>query len=61
VLAQLSAGDGVCHAVQFRARGLRRANLKRLLADPKVLKLFHFRALRRGDVPRHLGVLTKPI
>jgi len=35
-LAQLSAGDGVCHAVQFTAREYAAPNLKRLLADPSV-------------------------
>ncbi len=41
-LAQLSAGDGVAHLVQFRPGHYDAPNLKRLLADPKVLKLFHF-------------------
>ena len=41
-LAQLSAGDGDAHLVQFRPGHYDAPNLKRLLADPKVLKLFHF-------------------
>ena len=41
-LAQLSSGDGVCHAVQFAAGSYAAPNLKKLLADPKVTKLFHF-------------------
>ena len=32
-LAQLSAGDGVCHAVQFKAGEYAAPNLKRLLGD----------------------------
>lgn len=52
-LVQLSAGDGNCHLVQIPAEGRNAPNLKRLLADPKVLKLFHFArfdvaALRNG-------------
>src|ERR1700759_4751573 len=35
-LAQLSAGDGVCHAVQFAADQYGATNLKKLLADAKV-------------------------
>ena len=41
-LVQLSSGDGNAHLVQI-ARGQKTApNLERMLADPKVLKLFHF-------------------
>ena len=41
-LVQLSSGDGNAELVQI-ARGQKRApNLERLLADPKILKLFHF-------------------
>ena len=35
-LAQLSAGDGVCHAVQFEAGHYNAPNLKRLLTDPAI-------------------------
>ena len=41
-LLQLSAGDGECHLVQFAAGQYAAPNLRRLLADPAVLKLFHF-------------------
>ena len=41
-LVQLSSGDGDAHLVQI-AKGKHDApNLKKLLADPEVLKLFHF-------------------
>ena len=41
-LVQLSRGDGDAELVQI-VRGQKRApNLERLLADPKVLKIFHF-------------------
>jgi ribonuclease D len=60
-LAQMSSGDGVCHAVQFEPGAYGAPNLKRMLTDPKTLKLFHF---ARFDVTmfRHcLGVTTAPI
>jgi ribonuclease D len=60
-LAQMTGGDGVCHMVQFAAGQYAASNLKRMLADPKVLKLFHF---ARFDVAmfRHwLGVDCKPV
>ena len=41
-LIQLSAGDGVCHLVQFQDAGYEAPNLKALLADAGVTKLFHF-------------------
>jgi ribonuclease D len=60
-LVQLSAGDGVCHAVQFERGAYAAPNLKRLLADPKVLKLFHFARFDVAMFQRYLGVVTKPI
>lgn len=60
-LVQLSSGDGVCHAVQFEAGRYAAPNLKRMLADPKVLKLFHFGRFDMAMFKRWLGVDTKPV
>jgi ribonuclease D len=60
-LAQLSAGDGVCHAVQFAAGSYDAPNLKRMLADPKVVKLFHFARFDIAMFRRWLGVDCKPV
>ena len=60
-LAQLSAGDGVCHAVQFAAGEYAAPNLKKLLADTSVTKLFHFARFDVGMFRRYLGVDCKPI
>ncbi|MDE2499591.1 MAG: ribonuclease D [Alphaproteobacteria bacterium] len=60
-LVQLSAGDGVCHAVQFERGAYAAPNLKRMLADPQVLKLFHFARFDMAMFKRHLGVDTKPV
>ena len=60
-LAQLSAGDGVCHAVQFASGNYAAPNLKRLLADPKVTKLFHFARFDIAMFERYLGVVTTPV
>ncbi|WOI52901.1 ribonuclease H-like domain-containing protein [Parvularcula sp. LCG005] len=61
-VVQLSAGDGDAHLVQFSGDDYDKAkNLKALLADENVLKIFHF---ARFDVAvfRHwLGVVTTPI
>jgi len=60
-LAQLSAGDGVCHAVQFAVGQYAAPNLKKLLADPKVTKLFHFARFDIAMFRRYLGVDCKPV
>jgi len=60
-LVQLSAGDGVCHAVQFAPGAFDAPNLKKLLTDPAVLKLFHFARFDVAMFQRYLGVSTAPI
>jgi len=60
-LAQLSSGDGVCHAVQFAAGRYEAPNLKRLLADPGVTKLFHFARFDVAMFQRYLGVRVQPL
>jgi len=60
-LAQLSAGDGICHAVQFAAGRYEAPNLKRLLADPGVTKLFHFARFDVAMFQRYLGVRVQPL
>jgi ribonuclease D len=60
-LAQLSSGDGVCHAVQFAAGDYAAPNLKRMLADPGVTKLFHFARFDVTMFRRYLGVRVQPV
>ena len=60
-LAQMSSGDGVCHLVRFEAGQYDAPNLKRMLADPKVLKLFHFARFDIAMFRRWLGVEVKPV
>ena len=60
-LAQLSGGDGVCHAVQFAKGDYAAPNLKRLLADPGTTKLFHFARFDVAMFRRWLGVECAPI
>lgn len=60
-LVQLSSGDGNAHLVQI-ARGQRRApNLERLLADPAVLKLFHFGRFDIAVMKAAFGVTAAPV
>ena len=60
-LAQLSAGDGVCHAVQFAADSYAAPNLKKLLTDARVTKLFHFARFDVAMFQKYLGVECKPV
>ncbi len=60
-LAQLSSGDGVCHAVQFAAGSYAAPNLKKMLVDPNVTKLFHFARFDIGMFRRYLNVECKPV
>ncbi|HEX7967290.1 MAG TPA: ribonuclease D [Stellaceae bacterium] len=60
-LVQLSAGDGVCHLVQFAPGAYDAPRLKALLADPAVLKIFHFARFDVAMLQHYLGVLPQPI
>ena len=60
-LVQMSAGDGDAHLVQI-AQGQREApNLTRMLADPAVLKLFHFGRFDIAALENAFGVVTAPV
>jgi ribonuclease D len=60
-LVQLSRGDGSADLVQIARGQTRAANLERLLADPKVLKLFHFARFDLGVLAQTFGVFTAPV
>ena len=60
-VVQLSAGDGDAHVVQLTRPGYDAPNLKRLLTDPAVLKLFHFGRFDIAMFALHLGVSTAPV
>src|SRR3984885_13125010 len=60
-VVQLSAGDGDAHVVRLRRPAYDAPNLKRLLTDPAVLKIFHFGRFDIAMFLLHLGVLTGPV
>lgn len=58
---QMSSGDGNAHLVQV-AKGQREApNLCRMLADPNVLKLFHFGRFDIAAMYHAFGALAAPV
>ncbi len=60
-LVQLSAGDGNAHLVQIPKGPAKAPRLAALLADPKVLKLFHFGRFDIAVLEHALGVRCEPV
>jgi len=64
-LVQLSAGDGHCHLVRIpvtpQGTLVAAPNLKRLLSDARVIKLFHFARFDIASLKHALGVMAQPI
>ena len=60
-LVQLSSGDENAHLVQLDRTTYDAPNLKALLADPDVLKIFHFARFDIGVLKTWLGADTAPV
>ena len=60
-VVQLSAGDGNAHIVQLDRGTYHAPNLRALMANPDVLKIFHFARFDVAMLQRYLGVVTTPV
>lgn len=61
-LLQISDGNGDEHLVRFAPGSAYHApNLKRILADPARLKLFHFARFDLAAIEHYLGVIAAPL
>jgi ribonuclease D len=60
-VVQLSSGDGDAHLVKFDGADYSAPNLKKMLADPDVLKLFHFGRFDIAVMDAYLGVRCAPV
>jgi ribonuclease D len=60
-LIQLSSGDGNAHLVQFEKNNYDAPNLKKLLSNPKTLKLFHFARFDVAIIKKYLKVECNPL
>jgi ribonuclease D len=60
-VVQLCGPDGEAHVVQLARPAYEAPNLKALLADPAVLKIFHFGRFDIAMFQLHLGVVTAPV
>mgnify|MGYP003134605049 FL=1 len=60
-VVQISAGDGDAHLVQLDRSTYDAPNLKALLTNPAVTKIFHFGRFDIAMFHLHLGVMTAPV
>ncbi len=60
-VVQVSGGDGVCHLVQFPGGDYAAPNLKALMTDPAVTKIFHFARFDVAIMKRWLGIVCQPV
>jgi ribonuclease D len=60
-VVQLSPGDGSADVVQIPVGGSDAPNLKQLLSNPAVLKIFHFARFDLVALRKGLGVMPDPV
>ena len=60
-VVQLSSGDGTADVVQIPSGHVDAPNLKRLLADPAVTKIFHFARFDLAVLFHTFGVMPQPV
>jgi len=60
-VVQLSPGDGSADVVQIPRGPLEAPNLKRLLADPGILKIFHFARFDLAVLSHAFGIMPAPV
>ena len=60
-LLQLSAGDGEVHIVQFDGENYEAPNLKKLLSDRNIVKIFHYARFDLAVIAHYLNVHAAPL
>ena len=60
-VVQLSGGDGVCHLVQIAQGQSAAPNLKRLMEDQSIVKIFHYARFDVMVLKYALGIITNPV
>jgi ribonuclease D len=60
-VVQLSPGDGSADVVQIPPRGADAPNLKRLLADKTLLKIFHFARFDLAVLSKTFSLMPEPV
>ncbi len=60
-VVQLSSGDGNAHLVQLDRANYDAPNLKALMANPAVTKIFHYARFDVAVIKQYLGIDTYPL
>lgn len=60
-VVQLSPGDGSADVVQIAPGASEAPNLTRLLADPAIVKIFHFARFDLAAIAKTFGVMPGPV
>ncbi len=60
-VVQLSPGDGTADVVQIPRGGTQATNLRALLSDTKILKIFHFARFDLGILDSTFGIMPGPV
>jgi ribonuclease D len=60
-VVQLSPGDGSADVVQIPPDNINAPNLKKLLTDPSIEKIFHFARFDLAMISHALGVMPGPV
>lgn len=60
-LVQLSAGDGDAHLVRLPKGKYKASNLKKILGDEKILKIFHFARFDLAVLKKYLDINATPV
>jgi ribonuclease D len=60
-VVQLSPGDGSADVVQIPSGGSEAPNLKQLLADPAIVKIFHFARFDLAALYNAFGIMPAPV
>ncbi len=60
-VVQLSSGDGNAHLVQLDRTTYDAPNLKKLLTDPAVTKIFHYARFDVAALQNAFGIVTTPL
>lgn len=60
-LAQFSAGDGICHLVRFKRDAGDAPNIRALLTNPGVSKMFHYARFDVAVFQKTFGITVSPV
>jgi len=60
-VVQLSSGDGTADVIQIPPGRIDAPNLKKLLADPTITKIFHFARFDLAVLYHSFGVMPQPV